>query len=187
MPGASGSLEIEGKYRVDCAELESIAARAEELGGRFLGARSEEDVYYQHPCRDFASTDEALRLRYVQGRVESLTYKGPKMPGRVKARLELILSPLGGPVEQVLERLGFTPVARVVKRRRYYRLGDSLVTLDEVEGLGCFVEVEAPTTSRVEEVAGSLGLEGPPIVESYLEMLLARAEQGGSSGRGPSG
>ena len=179
MQDTTGSIEVEGKYRVDCSDLEAVSRRIESLGGRFSGERLEVDVYYQHPCRDFASTDEALRLRYVGGEAESLTYKGPKMPGRVKARLELIISPIGGPVEQVLERLGFVPVASVVKRRKYYRLHDSTVTLDSVEGLGCFVEVEAPEPSRVEELAGRLGLEGPPITRSYLEMLLSPGEPGG--------
>ncbi|MCE4625906.1 MAG: class IV adenylate cyclase [Desulfurococcales archaeon] len=165
-------LEVEGKYRISCNMVEEIASTITRLGGVSLGEALEEDKYYQHPCRNFGSTDEALRIRYVRGKLESLTYKGPKRPGNVKARTELILKPIGGPVEEVLEKLGFKPVAVVVKRRRYYRLGKALITIDRVEGLGCFIEIEAPTPGEIQDIARELGITSPPILESYLEMLL---------------
>lgn len=170
-------LEVEGKYPVECSRLEELHSRLVSLGGEEAERRVEEDLYMAHPCRDFMATDEALRLRYVDGRLESITYKGPRLPGRVKSRVELILR-AEGPVEEVLERLGFRPALKIVKSRVYMRLGDATVTLDRVEGLGCYVEVEAPRAEEVERVASVLGLEGPPIFESYVELLLKRG--GGS-------
>ena len=165
------SLEVEGKYRVDCSMLEEIYNRVISLGGEEVERRVEEDTYLAHPCRDFAATDEALRLRYVNGKLESLTYKGPKLPGKVKSRVELVLR-VEEPVEELLERLSFRPALRVVKNRVYMKLEEATVTLDRVEGLGCYVEVEAPRADEVERIATRLGLQGPPIFESYVELLL---------------
>ena len=55
------------------------------------------------------------------------------------------------------------------------------VTLDDVEGLGRFIEIEILTeddtkdaAERIGAVAKGLGVDGPPIYTSYLEMLLSR-------------
>ena len=162
-------VEREVKLRVPCEALAGLAGLLESLGARVEGPVEEVDVYYRHPCRDFASTDEALRLR-VAGGGARLTYKGPRLSrGPVKERLELEAS-VEGPLGEILEMLGFREAARVVKRRLYARLDGHTVTLDQVEGLGCFVEVEGPDP---EALADRLGLGGAEMVEeTYLEMVL---------------
>ena len=173
----------------DCRLLGVIEERLRGLGARFLEEKREVDTYYQHPCRDFASTDEALRVRVAGGRVE-LTYKGPKrVLGGAKTRIEETVEVSdAGAVDRVLRLLGFRPVARVVKRRKYYVLGDVLVTLDEVEGLGCFLEAEysgnggqGEAVEAIERVLRALGVaEKPRSVKSYLELLLEKRGAGSS-------
>jgi adenylate cyclase class 2 len=53
-------IEVELKYRLDDPEslLSSLVAR----GAQPKAATVERDVYFNHPSRDFAVTDEALRL-----------------------------------------------------------------------------------------------------------------------------
>ena len=167
-------VEIEAKYAVRCSELPIIEDRLKDLGAHPEGERREEDIYYRHPCRDFLATDEGLRLRIVDGRPESLTYKGPRLPGKVKRRTELILPLSRGPAGEILERLGFAPAIRVAKDRKYYRLEGALVTLDRVEGLGCYVEVEAGSPEEVLRIARLLGLAGEPITASYAELAARR-------------
>ncbi|GAB6148145.1 class IV adenylate cyclase [Stetteria hydrogenophila] len=170
-----GHLEKEVKYRVDCGLLDALLERLRSLGARLSGPVREEDLYYNHPCRDFASTDEALRVRASRG-VRVLTYKGPRLgSGSVKSRLE-VEARVEGPVEEILERLGFRPVARVVKERVYAEYGGHVVTLDRVEGLGCYVEVEGPDP---EGLSRELGVEGELVEETYLELLLERMGRGG--------
>jgi len=173
----------------DCGLLSTVEEKLRALGARFLGEDFEEDTYYQHPCRDFAATDEALRVRRRRGCPE-LTYKGPKrLVGGAKTRVEetVALCDAEG-AGRVLEALGFRPVAVVAKRRRYYRLRDVLVSLDEVRGLGCFLEAEyvgaggpGEAVEAIEEALRVLGLEGlRREARSYLELLLeARGRQGG--------
>jgi adenylate cyclase class 2 len=177
-------LEAEVKLRLDAAARARLLARLEAAGARLLGEVRQVDEYFAHPVRDFASTDEALRLREYGGAVR-ITYKGPKLDPPRKTREEIEL-PFGSDREsaaRLLDRLGFTAVARVTKLRRELRLADpppTLVCLDEVEGLGSFCEVEVEAESvaagreRLAARLAELGLDAlPAIPESYLEMLLA--------------
>ncbi len=170
------SLEVEVKIPVDCGELNSILERLRGLGARVEGPLREEDVYLQHPCRDVIARDEAVRVRLSRGRAR-LTYKGPRIPrGDVKARIE-VEAEASPEILEVLEALGFREALRVVKERIYASLPSASVTLDRVEGLGCFVEVEASTGDprEVEEALRLLGLDGRPrVTESYASMLAGR-------------
>lgn len=175
-------IEFELKAKVD--DLGDVREALVAHGARRDGAREEHDVYYNHPSRDFAVTDEALRVRYAAGSAV-MTYKGAKLPGtRLKAREELNLAVEDGNVlETVLARLGFGVTAVVMKRRELWTLGDASVALDEVESLGTFAEVEilgdaegGETEERVHRLAHALGITGPAITASYLELVLeARA------------
>jgi adenylate cyclase, class 2 len=170
-------LEIELKVRVET--IDPVRERLRLLSAVHVTDTQEHDVYYNAPHRDFARTDEAVRVRYSQER-STLTYKGPKNKDfAVKAREELNTGIESGPVlEKILMRLGFTRVADVRKIREYYTLRGASVALDRVEGLGSFVEIEvidegtgstAPDT--IGQLAGELGITGEPILLSYLELL----------------
>jgi adenylate cyclase, class 2 len=180
-------LEIEQKYaHADFAVLER---RLAEWGAAPGGVEEEADHYFNAPDRDFAKTDEAFRLRRV-GPSNYLTYKGPKQRADVKVRTELEVAIQPGDeaaadMTRLLTHLGYRFVAVVKKRRRSASLerdGFSFtVTLDDVEGLGRFAEVEvlAPDDRRAEaeravaKLAAELGLSE---VErrSYLGLVLAK-------------
>ena len=168
-------LEVEVKYRAD---LSAVRHRLASLGFSLLSLEEEVDIYFQHPCRDFSATDEALRVRVSKGGV-AVTYKGPRMGVGAKTRLEVSAEASGGVVE-ILERLGFARVAAIRKRREYYRGGGFLVSLDAVEGLGEFVEIEkvvedasqvAAAVEEIKRLASALGLV-EEVKETYLELFL---------------
>lgn len=180
-------LEIELKVRVE--DLDPVRERLQLLSAVHGTDNLEHDVYFNAPHRDFARTDEAVRVRYSQGSC-TLTYKGPKnREFAVKAREELNTGIESGPVlEEILTRLGFTRTADVRKRREYYTLQGASVALDQVEDLGSFVEIEviaeesgASAPDLIGRLAGQLGLSGEPILFSYLELLQAAREDPGSS------
>ncbi len=168
--------EIEVKLRLE--DPAALLRELERAGAQLLRSTQEEDTYYSHPCRDFGSTDEALRIR-VSPQGAELTYKGPRGGGEVKSRAEITVK-VEDPASaaELLRSLGFEPVATIRKRRSYYRLGRAIVSVDDVEGLGHFLEIEAEDESLgaqyVESVARSLGLRWSPVEETYLEMALRR-------------
>ncbi len=167
-------IEVEQKFRSPGNDkVEKTLARLE---AKKLGEETQEDVYFAHPCRDFGKTDESLRLRKREGGSE-LTYKGPRMQaGGSKAREEITLrsdDPLT--LQRIVERLGFKDAYVLKKRRRSYLLDKLRVDVDEVEGLGEFVELEVLTesteraTSLIELAKKELGLDKPE-QKTYLEM-----------------
>ena len=112
--------EVELKFPVsDVARLEK---RLAEIGASISDGETEVDVYFAHPGRDFARTDEALRIRR-KGSQNYVTYKGPKIDVTTKTRHEIEL-PLP-PDEHtavawtgLLEALGFKAAGEVRKSRR---------------------------------------------------------------------
>jgi adenylate cyclase class 2 len=140
--------EVEQKYPVPT--LAPIEAHLADLGVSISDVRVEVDSYYNHPARDFAQTDEALRLRRV-GPVNKITYKGPKFDAATKTRKELDLPlPEGEATFEnwtaMLDALGFVPVGEVRKQRRKAFVdweGRRVeISLDSIDTLGTFVELE---------------------------------------------
>jgi adenylate cyclase class 2 len=168
-------LEIEVK--APCDDLGKIERTLGDLGARFIKEVVQSDVYLSHPSRDFGATDEALRLRR-EGDRYTLYYKGPKLDRETKTREELA-SPVPEPesLKLILKRLGFGTVAEVEKRRRIYMLRDVEVSLDQVKGLGGFVELEVQDReieegkAMIRALMKELGLEKTER-SSYLELIL---------------
>jgi len=187
MDDAQVTFEVEQKFPVDdLAAVEAgLRARGAEIGPPVV----EVDRYFNHPARDFSETDEAVRIRR-KGEKHLITYKGPKIDATTKTRREIEL-PLGGgqgTVEawsELLTALGFRHVAEVRKIRRRTHVeheGRTVeATLDQVDGLGDFVEIELVANEDdldaaracLASLAESLGL-GRSERRSYLELLLAR-------------
>ncbi len=175
--------EVEVKYRVQSIEL--IRPGLEALGARYIETRIEEDVYFNSPMRNFAETDEALRLRRHSDGTVVLTYKGPRLGGKGKTREEInVVVGDFNAMYEILRKLGFVEVARVVKKREVYVYENFTISLDKVEGLGDFVEIETVVTSEdligrgIEEVLSlgdRLGLSRDWIErKTYLELMLER-------------
>ncbi len=133
-------LEIELKAKLrEPSKFKAVLRRA---GARYVEGVVQEDIYFAHPTRDFAATDEALRLRREKSGV-SLSYKGPKIDKLTKTREEFTVEVSNlKEAGEILRRLGFAEVRRVRKRRGVYKLRGFTVMLDRVDGLGHYVEVE---------------------------------------------
>lgn len=184
------SYEVERKYRI--ANAAELIEQVRRLGGEFAAPRDQVDMYYAHPARDFAKTDEALRLRRV-GDDAFITYKGSKIDAASKTRVEIELPLAGGLAgaadhARLLEALGFRPVTEVSKRRRQasiiWQSRHFDIALDEVESLGEFIELETTADqtqleaakAALASLADKLGLHETER-RSYLELLLlSRAE-----------
>jgi adenylate cyclase, class 2 len=177
--------EVEQKFPV--AEFAPVEARLAALGATISPPHEEVDLYLAHPARDFSRTDEALRLRR-KGDANYITYKGPKIDPHTKTRreIELPLQPGADSLAAwaaMLEALGFTVVGEVRKLRRKaivpWQGRQVEASLDEVQGLGAFVELELfaeaddlpAAKACIASLAENLGLSTSQR-RSYLELLL---------------
>ena len=153
------SYEVELKFKLD--DDRRILEKLNHLTADRGSPIEQRDRYFNHPSRDFAHTDEALRIRSANGRCW-VTYKGPLLDEHTKTRREIEV-PLGDQQSngdrfaQLLEQLGFREVRTVVKRRTPFRLvwEDRQLELafDQVEGLGKFLEIETITDEPDREAA----------------------------------
>lgn len=94
--------EVELKYPV--ADVAALEARLASLGASWHGVSEQVDRYFNHPSRDFAVTDEALRLRSTPAGV-AVTWKGPRLDTTAKTRreIELPLVESAVPAAEVVE------------------------------------------------------------------------------------
>ncbi|USZ68181.1 class IV adenylate cyclase [Halorussus salilacus] len=180
--------EVEVKVRAD---HDAVRERLAELGADSVNEVAQEDTYYDAPHREFAETDEALRVREetpAEGeQATELTYKGPLVEAESKTRREIETAVEDGDAaDAILSALGFDPAATVRKERERFAVGGYTVTLDSVEGLGEFVEVETEAEDDIESaregafaVLRDLGLDpGDQIRTSYLGLLLEKDADG---------
>jgi len=174
-------IEVEVKARA----TEDMAERIIALGGKLKVVENHHDLYFNSPLCDFRETDEALRIRIKEDGAR-LTYKGPKLDLATKSRNELTVR-IDDPrqMEEILRALGYVLSARVNKRRSKYSYPGVVIALDEVEGLGSFLEVEAEGDGDYEKerekvlaIMRRLGLT-ESIRSSYLELLLERQFKSG--------
>lgn len=172
--------EVEVKARVE--DLGSIESRILELGAVFQEEIHQSDTYFQHPTRDFAQTDEALRIR-VTDKKNYLTYKGAKLDSISKTREELeieVQEPLK--LAELLTKIGLTPTKKVVKSRKSYSYDDITISIDNVDELGAFIELELavsdetqipPARNRLFSFFKQLKISSRNFERrSYLELLL---------------
>jgi len=182
------------------ADHDAVREALDRIGAESVGVVEQTDTYYDAPHRDFATTDEALRLRSEDGHaaVEAgddstatgvLTYKGPLVEDESKTRREIESTVVDADaIDDALGAIGFDAAATVEKRRERYRVDGVTVTLDDVAGLGHFVEVEteipreaagdadaaiADAREGLEVLLTDLGLDPADAIRtSYLGLLL---------------
>jgi adenylate cyclase, class 2 len=177
--------EVEMKFPV--ADPAAMEAKLVGLAARFRDPAEQIDRYFLHPCRDFARTDEALRLRRCGDEVE-VTWKGPRIDSAAKTRQEVLLPLPSGPRTvdawtELFTALGFRVLAEVSKRRHAARVlwqgAEVDVAIDHVEGLGDFLELELlakqgeiPVAAAcIESLAKELGCP-PAERRSYLKLQI---------------
>jgi predicted adenylyl cyclase CyaB len=162
---------IEVKAR--CHDLASVRAKAESLGARPMGILRQCDTF-------FAARHARLKLReFVDGQAELISYVRSDIAAARSS--EYVLAPVERPdeVRAALE-LALGIVCTVRKARQLFLLRATRIHLDEVEGLGSFVELETVLAQQTEEeaqselgaIASALGVEASDFVAVPYAALL---------------
>lgn len=173
--------EVELKIR---AAHDPIRDELTAIGATAVGNVTQTDTYYNAPHRDFAKTDEALRVRCEKSAETTttyLTYKGPLIEQASKTRKEAETAVEDSEaIRTILNALGFTPLTTVRKKRERFNYESYTITLDSVEDLGEFVEIERVVSEDIERareegrrILRNLGLNPDEHVRtSYLDLQL---------------
>ncbi len=167
-------------------EPEPVRQRLLRLAGPLVGSGLEVNCIFDTPDRSLLNADCGLRIREFEptgpssgpgppARRAWLTYKGPRRPGQPKVREELETA-VDNPASlaEILRQLGYRQVVVYQKRRQTWHLGGCEVALDELPGLGWWVEIEGPDEAAVMHVRQRLGLSGlEPVTQTYVELAVA--------------
>lgn len=178
-----GRYEVENKYRVDL--LEPFRSKILSKGAvPFTLGNVETDIFLDLSDGRLASNDQqqVVRLMQPSGRVLWIC-KGPGSDRCVAMDLDG-----SDKVLEMLSALGFVETGRLDKQRDIYFAGDFHITLDRLDGFGCFAEIAVMTddadslpdwAERIGVFAGSLGLQASQREHrSYRAMLMGNARAG---------
>ena len=116
--------------------------------GKFIKVRKQVDKYFVSGKRNFFSKEppiEYLRIRYEKDKNHlnySFLHFGRNGWLRKTDEYETLIEK-PEIVEEILKKLGFILKVTVIKTRKYFNCGNFEVTLDQIRGLGDFMEVEA--------------------------------------------
>ncbi len=148
---------------------------------RALGARGPQELA-QHDSF-YAAPHGRLKLRRIAGQgAELIFYQRPDAPGPKVSEYSLCLVPDAQALDRVL-RGALGGLGELRKRRTLYLLGATRVHLDQVEGLGDFLELEvvlgaadtaAEGQARAHELLEALGVAREDlVVGAYLDLVSA--------------
>ena len=164
------NLEVKARH----ADLRAAAAAVERLGARGPAVEDQTDTYFRVP-------HGRLKLREIAGAAaELIWYERPDRSAARTSAYQIVPVPDPGLLQSVLAAaLGVR--GQVRKRRTIYLWHNVRIHLDEVAGLGTFVEFEAVLSpgedertarARLEELGRLLGLgPGDHLAPSYADLL----------------
>ena len=133
-------IEVEVKAKIN--SFKEMEEKLSEIGASKSKKEFQEDIYFASPIVDFAETDEALRIRTTNNDI-FITYKGPKLNSQAKTRKEVEMNiESAEKAKDIFEEIGFKEVRTVRKNRQYYTYENFEISLDDVEGLTPYMEIE---------------------------------------------
>ncbi|MCR5026750.1 MAG: class IV adenylate cyclase [Methanobrevibacter sp.] len=175
-------IEVEVKAKID--NFEDMEKKLKNLGAIKSKKEFQEDIYFNSPIVDFAKTDEALRIRTTTENKNNnifITYKGPKIDPKSKTREEIeITIEDSEKCSKIFEHLGFKKVRSVRKNRQYYTYENFEISLDDIDGLEPYMEIEIALNdgedyneaqNKIFELFSQLDIEDGFERTSYLELL----------------
>jgi cytidine deaminase len=168
-------LNVELKAR--CADLDAAAARCLAIGASDEGVLTQRDTYY-------AARSGRLKLREDPSRgSELLAYSRPDDPEAAESSYLLAPVSAAAEVNEALSAALGDPLVVVSKRRRLFLWQGVRIHLDEVEGLGTFIELEAvlpdagdlaEAREKVDQLRDELRISEDDLVAGgYADLLLA--------------
>ena len=171
-------IEVEVKARIN--SFKEMEEKLESIGAVKSKEEFQEDIYFASPIVDFGQTDEALRIRTTNNNT-FITYKGPKLNDKAKTRKEVEMTiESASKARDIFEEVGFKAARVVRKNRQYYTYENFEISLDDVEGLPPYMEIEislddgqdySQAQEKIFELFEKLGITDGFERTSYMELL----------------
>jgi len=165
--------EIELKFEIKDAR--AIKSKIKNIGAKYKGKYQQVDLWFDTKDGRLRREGKGLRIRQENEKA-ILTLKTELVCDRVREaeELELELSDFETALG-IFKKLGFKICSEIRKERRDWKLGNLKVSLDKVEGLGIFLELEG-SRREIEQVIKKLGLESSQRITKHYMMLKEERE-----------
>lgn len=173
--------EIEVKAKIE--NIEIVKEKIATLGCQFGNELIQEDVIFLPvgiKYNEIVKGTPVVRVRNSNG-VITLTLKKRVIEGSelIKLEKEIIINDKQKAIE-IIEHMGFHEVVRVNKKRIECEHDEMTICLDEIEGLGNFIEVEkmsdneneTKVQSQLVDFLVTLGIENENIVTKGYDTLI---------------
>lgn len=163
------NIEIKARAR----NFEDLKSRAEKLSDTPVQVIPQEDIFFKTP-------QGRLKLRVLADHAELIYYTRPDQDGPKRSDYHIARSHDPENLKRVLE-LAYG-IRGVVKKTRYlYLVGPTRIHVDDIEGLGQFMELEvvmqdgesdAEGQKIAEGLMASLGVERGDLIDgAYMDLL----------------
>jgi len=137
-------IEVKAKLRDRAAVVKKLAA----LGCVFSDIKTQDDMVWVEKTGsldDFLSNKVFLRIRVQNGEKVIMTAKSPKAKqgdeSLIKKEHEVMVDS-AEEARNILSMLGLKEAVRVVKKRQTAHCDGYEICMDDIEGLGAFIELE---------------------------------------------
>ena len=132
-------MEIEVKATFK--DKEEIKKKLIELGATEEKKKHQIDEYYNHPSRDTRETKEYIRLRHKPDENKGTFAYHVNIADGVNKEYEVEVDNLKT-FKEILNGFDFPLLGTINKKRETYKLGEFIITIDEVKEVGNYIEVE---------------------------------------------
>lgn len=182
---------IEVEIKIPIEDRQCLEKRLEECGFQKGMLVKESDTYFNSDHYDLRKMDCALRIRNYDNLTDQtsrseITYKGPKLDAVSMTRQEYETEIQDETIGiNIINALGFYMLPPVNKLRQYYHKDLFTACIDQVEGLGDFLELEILVADICKKDAAleqllmlieEIGLKKTDMIRtSYLSMLETKA------------
>ena len=175
LQGSGARLNVEIKAR--CDDHDQVRTVLSDMGSRLVGTDHQIDTYFRVP-------DGRLKLR--EGSIENtlIFYKRADQAGPKRSDVQLYRVKPADPALKAVLREALGEVVVVDKQREIHFVDNVKIHLDQVDGLGSFLEIEAidadgtrsegSLLAQCEEFMRRFGVRDTDLLDgSYSDMILA--------------
>lgn len=154
-------------------ELQRVLSWCERELGQATLIR-QRDEYYDTATESLRQHDLTLRLRTANDKL-LIAMKSPRvfLTDAIHDRIELEFTAADrDEVARTIDRYGLRPTAITEKRRWKFQSDDFKVLIDQLPFIGSFLEIEAPSVEKINQLVSLLGLpQSAAVNKNYSELL----------------
>ena len=160
-------IEVEVKFENSIEEVKKILSKYE-----YIGEKELYDTYYVDPKRKNLKPEPDLRLNetFRVRRTNKgcyITYKKQHFKGKLWIYSDEYETEVKDyqTMEKIIECLGLVPLIEVHNKRTIYKSKEYEIEIEDVEGLGYFLEVERLSSEEKD------GMEGKEEIRNFIRSL----------------